>query len=400
MAFYSVWPYFACMAVILLVSCTPLLKWADTPPTTVPARVHSLDGLRGFLAFGVFFHHAAIYHQFMQTGFWYLPPSRYYANIGQAGVAVFFMITGYLFWMQMLKAKGRPDLTKLYVGRVFRIVPLYWFLVLVMMLTVGFLTQWQLREPPPALWRHTATWLAGGFVMGGDVNGAEQTGLISAYVTWSLQYEWIFYASLLVTAVFARNTVLGRALPVVGLLTAATQFTLHPDQMPLAAALMFSIGMTTASARSAIAADPQKIPQWALSGAMIGCLALVLLRFDNVFSTLSILVLGIAFALVVFGATLFGLLLSRPAKRLGDISYGIYLLQGPVFFLLFAIPSIRSAATGSAWVHWAVVLVAGVVLALVATATHALIERPGIQAGQWLLARVSAERRKRAEPTA
>ena len=55
MGFFSIWPYFVGMAVILSLASTPLLKWADTPPTTVPARVHTIDGLRGFLALGVVF---------------------------------------------------------------------------------------------------------------------------------------------------------------------------------------------------------------------------------------------------------------------------------------------------------------------------------------------------------
>src|SRR5258708_2116203 len=119
MGFYSVWPYFTGMAVILLVASTPLLNWADTPPKAVPARVLTMDGLRGFLALGVFFHHAAIYHQYSQTGKWYLPPSRFYADLGPIGVAMFFMVTGYLFWTQMLKAEGKPNLAKLYLGRIF-----------------------------------------------------------------------------------------------------------------------------------------------------------------------------------------------------------------------------------------------------------------------------------------
>jgi peptidoglycan/LPS O-acetylase OafA/YrhL len=90
---------------------------------------------------------------------------------------------------------------------------------------------------------------------------------------------------------------------------------------------------------------------------------------------------------VIFGGTLFGLLLTRPAKRLGAISYGIYLLQGPIFFVLFAPASVRSAAAESAWVHWAVVMIAALALTLIATATHALIERPGVLAGQWVLRR-------------
>src|SRR5580658_9307808 len=179
MGFYSIWAYFIAMAIILWVAGTPLLKWADTPPTTVGARAHTIDGLRGFLALGVVFHHAAVYHQYLQTGEWCLPPTRFYANLGPIGVAMFFMITGYLFWTQMLKAKGEPNLPKLYVGRVFRIVPLYLVLVAILLLTVGVLTRWQLREAPLALAKHIVNWLAGGVVIGGDINDFAGTGLIS-----------------------------------------------------------------------------------------------------------------------------------------------------------------------------------------------------------------------------
>ena len=120
-----------------------------------------------------------------------------------------------------------------------------------------------------------------------------------------------------------------------------------------------------------------------MSVALVGCLAGVLLLYGNVYRTLPILLLGIAFALVVFDTTLFGLLLTRPAKRLGDISYGIYLLQGPVFFLLFALPSVRALALGSALGHWITVMVAMLTLVMLSVVTHGLIERPGIQAGQW-----------------
>ena len=56
------------------------------------------------------------------------------------------MITGYLFWSQMLKAKGRPNFLKLYVGRLFRIVPLYLVLALIVLGDVGFATHWRLNQ--------------------------------------------------------------------------------------------------------------------------------------------------------------------------------------------------------------------------------------------------------------
>jgi peptidoglycan/LPS O-acetylase OafA/YrhL len=372
---------------------TPLLRSADLPPTTVPARVQTIDGLRGFLALGVFFHHAAIYHQYLLTGNWALPPSRFYANLGQSGVSIFFMITGYLFWTQILKAKGRPNLLRLYIGRAFRIVPLYLLLAFVVLLSVGVLTRWHLDEPPFALAKDVVRWLAGGFA-GGAVNRYDPIA-ISAGVTWSLRYEWMFYLSLLVTSLFARQLILRTLLPVMGLLVAASLLLLHPRNLDLACALTLFVGMTAASAKHTLAAEPIKKSQCAVSIAVVGCLALVLLAFDSVYGTLPIIILGLAFWLIVSGATLFGLLLTRSAKRLGDISYGIYLLQGPILFLASASPFVRSFVTTSAWGHWVIVAMAAVTLVMLATLTHSLIERPGIVAGQWVYARFVSSRHKR-----
>lgn len=393
MGFYSVWPYFAGMGVILALARTPLFGWADTPPTTVPARVTTIDGLRGFLALGVVFHHGAIYHQYLQTGTWRLPPTRFYANLGQVGVALFFMITGFLFWTKMLEAKGRPNFPKLYVGRIFRIIPLYLFLVAIVLLAVGVSTGWRLNEPAIVLVKQTAKWLAGGAFIGGDVNVYAGTGLISAYVTWSLHYEWLFYASLMVTAFCARNTTLGALAPLAGLLFAAPLLHFHPNNMSLACALLFSCGMTAASAKRAFAERRLDIPQWCLSSGAIISLILVLALFDGVYSTLPILLLGFSFMAIAFDATIFGLLSTRPAKRLGDISYGVYLLQGPVLFLAFERSPVRSMAMQLAWLHWTILLIAALALILLATVAHVLIERPGVQAGQWLLARWSLMRR-------
>jgi peptidoglycan/LPS O-acetylase OafA/YrhL len=134
-------------------------------------------------------------------------------------------------------------------------------------------------------------------------------------------------------------------------------------------------------------------------GAILGPI-LVLLFFDDAYQAIPILMLGISFAFIgVFDATVFGVLLTVPARRLGNISYGIYLLQGPVFFLTFAFAPIRSLAPSSPLVHWAGVIIVATVLVLIATATHVLIERPGIKAGQMIWALISGQlKAKKAQP--
>jgi peptidoglycan/LPS O-acetylase OafA/YrhL len=390
MGFYSALPYFLIMALLLGLAATPLLRWADTPPTDVAVRVNTIDGLRGLLALAVFFHHAAIWRQYLLIGEWRLPPSRLYANLGPAGVSVFFMITGYLFWSQMLKARGRPDFLKLYIGRLFRIVPLYLVLAIIVLATVGFATHWRLNERPLAVAAEVARSLAGGALsIPREINAYPGAWFISAGVTWSLRYEWIFYASLIVTAFFARARLGGVLLPLVGLAAAVLILRGH-DAFGPALLLLFSVGMIAAAIQKPLASALGRIPQWALSLAAVGAVALAVTGFDGMYAIAPELMLGIGFLLIVSGATMFGLLMTRPARRLGDISYGIYLLQGPVLLLAFSLPGLTTAAAASPAAHWSLVALAAVALTAFATLTHSLVERPGIQAGRWASRKLAA----------
>jgi peptidoglycan/LPS O-acetylase OafA/YrhL len=395
MGFYSSLPCVVTTALLLGLASTPLLRSADAPPTDLAVRVGTIDGLRGLLALAVFFHHAAIWHQYIIIGEWRPPPSRFYANLGPAGVSMFFMITGYLFWSQMLKTRGRPNFLKLYVGRLFRIVPLYLVLALIVLVSVGFATHWRLNESPFSVSNEVARWLAGGVLDVPDVN-AYHASLISASVTWSLSYEWMFYASLIVTAFFARNPLAGFLLPLVGLITVILLFYCGYRLFEAKIALLFSVGMIAAAVREPLAsAALNGIPQWALSAVAIGAAALAVMGFDGMYGVAPELLLGVGFLLIVSGATLFGLLLTRPARRLGDISYGIYLLQGPVLLLAFSFPALRVASAASPAVHWSLAVIAAAALTAFATLTHSLVERPGIQAGRWASARINSALRGR-----
>ena len=383
MSFYSSLPYLLTMAALLALASTPLFRLADTPPSDVAARVSTIDGLRGLLALAVFFHHSAIWHQYLLTGEWRLPPSRFYANLGPAGVSMFFMITGYLFWSQMLKARGRPNFLKLYVGRLFRIVPLYLILALIVLGVVGFATHWRLNQSPVALSIEVARALAGGVMtIPHEINAYRGTWFVSAGVTWSLRYEWMFYASLIVTAFFARSALGGLLLPLAGLTAAVLLSLLGRDPFGAALILLFSIGMIAAAVQKPLASALGRIPQWALSAIAVASVTLALTGFDGVYGVAPELLLGAGFLMIVSGTTLFGLLLTRPARRLGDVSYGIYLMQGPVLLLAFSLPWLKAASAASPAVHWSLVAVAAAALTVFATLTHSLVERPGIQAGR------------------
>ena len=223
-----------------------------------------------------------------------------------------------------------------------------------------------------------------------DVNGYRGPLLISASATWTLGYEWIFYASLCVTALFARNATVGFLFPLVGLMTAIVLVFRGPVPRDAVIVLLFSIGMIAAAIRKPLASALAEIPQWVLSTIAAAVVALAVTSFNGLYGVVPAVLLGVGFFLIVSGTTLFGLLLTRPARRLGDISYGIYLLQGPVLALAFSFPALRAASVASPAVHWTLVAVAAAALTAFATVTHSLVERPGIEAGQWALRRITA----------
>jgi len=58
-------------------------------------RFSNLDGIRGFLALAVFFHHFTVTYYWKVNGVWAAPDNIILRNLGKFGVAIFFMITGF-----------------------------------------------------------------------------------------------------------------------------------------------------------------------------------------------------------------------------------------------------------------------------------------------------------------
>jgi peptidoglycan/LPS O-acetylase OafA/YrhL len=387
---FSAWPAIVLLAGLWALAATPLFKAADSPPIPSDQRVSSLDGLRGFLALSVFLHHLGIYDGFLRSGVWRPPQDRLYALLGPFGVAIFFMITGFLFWSQFIDRSGRPSLTRLYVGRLFRIGPLYVVAALVLCAVAFTATGFTLREPPARVGYEVLRWLGSlGAVMGPDINGFAQTKILLS-VTWSLAYEWAFYASLALTGLFTRSRLGAWLFPAIGLVASlAAALTLKLGDAPFVA--LFCVGMLTAALRPLAAR--LKPDRWPFSLLAAGLLLIVLVSFRTAYAPLPVLLLGAAFFLIANGTSLFGLLTTRAARRLGNVSFGIYLLQIFILAGAFAVPAARSAALASPLGHWTVGAIAAVVLVAVATATHALIERPGVDLGRKLLSRTSGQMR-------
>lgn len=109
-----------------------------------PQKIASLDHLRAFAIFFVFYYH---YRIFPHPG-WLDTPARF----GWTGVDLFFALSGYLIAGQLFREvadKGTVKLKPFYIKRFFRIVPPY---LLVLALYV-FLPVFREKEMLPPVWK-------------------------------------------------------------------------------------------------------------------------------------------------------------------------------------------------------------------------------------------------------
>lgn len=107
MNIYTPIGYFFVLVSVLLFMKLPVFSAADTKWHTNASRTMTIDGLRGYLAVGVFIHHAVIYYRYLTERIWDNPASSLYTQLGSINVSLFFMITGYLFWGKIISCQGR-----------------------------------------------------------------------------------------------------------------------------------------------------------------------------------------------------------------------------------------------------------------------------------------------------
>ncbi len=386
-AFMSIelpWIYLLLLGAVLALIRLPVFRFLDDK-AQVAARFAPLDGLRGVLAFSVFVFHVVVTYGYTTTGVWAPPSSNFYALLGPLGVSVFFMITGFLFWGKLLRAKARPAWRTLYIGRLFRIAPMYLFVVLAMLAIVMLRTGFVLQENAGSVLASTLQWLALGMInTQPDVNGYPATHVLAG-VTWTIFYEWAFYASLLLSAPFARSRH-HLAIVVAALVVSLVMKSLLASSA-MGFAALFIIGMTVASL---LHKDIRpSLRDSAASLVAAACIAAIFLAPRSAmalsgYGTPAAMLLAVFFYLVCAGATLFGLLTSTTARRFGDLSYSLYLLQGLVLTLVFGVGPIRTFAISSIGTFWAVGALCAVLLTGTAALTCRWIERPAIELGRRL----------------
>lgn len=341
---------------------------------TAQGRFASIDGLRGFLAFFVFLHHSCIWYFYLRSGRWEVPPSNLYTHFGQSSVALFFMITGFLFFSKLIEGRSREiDWVRLYVSRFLRLVPLYLLTVLLLLLLVCILSDGAVNESIPRLIVGTLRWLSFTAFGAPDLNGIEHTFIIVAGVTWSLPYEWAFYFSLplLALAIGVRPN---PAYVAVGLLTfafAARNPSFHYLSFMggIAAAFLVRFDLIRRLAVNRLS-----------SFIAASCLIATVITFPSAYGVQQFLLLTVFFVLIASGNGLFGFLLSPASRLLGEFAYSLYLIHGVLLFLTFKfVLGLERSRELSVEQHWAVVICVTPVLVALCFLTFTYIEYPAMR---------------------
>jgi peptidoglycan/LPS O-acetylase OafA/YrhL len=348
----SVWPYFAIMGLFLfeaaLIQRTiPFFRRALAQEQVDKSHFMQLDGLRGLLALGVFFTHAESFRQQWITGKWLLPDSNFYSQLAVAPVAMFFLITGFLFWTKALKAK-RENWATFFFHRIRRLVPAYLFALLLIVLVVAVSTGFQIRVPVSDIAKNLLKYLTFNLIPAGPLNGFQHTGDIYANVFWSLRVEWMFYLLFPFMSLLARTR--RKQLILLSIAVALYFFLplLHRSADPNGGAngsslgvgtlqyfifylvSYFSIGMAAAYLKKSYKlAFLTGTPATVIGIATALAIAFILPPAKGL---LEGIMLGIPFVAVVFGNSFFGLLRLRPLVLLGQISYSTYVLHAIVLY--------------------------------------------------------------------
>ena len=360
-----------------------------------------------------------------------------------AGVDLFFVLSGYLLARRFLVAdftgRPRPALRDYYRSRAYRILPLYW---VALVLVVVLLTPHLIPTSEVVSVRGLFSFLAHAVVLqGGFLVSYGSYGVASPF--WTLTIEVLFYALLpFLVVLFYRNRWIV-ALPACVATTLGWLWLARNSLGPLVDALPstagravpveharyflskqfpahladFAFGITVANlaTRAHLAAAPGRVAR-ALAGRAAGCvyllagLALTLFflqangtisnRHALAFFPLQVfdrggdvawyyyfeeLPFGAAFALVLAGLLLCGPVLRRPfewgwVRLVGVLGYSIYLFHMPLLRLFNTHPALATSSP-SARFCWLMLATTAAVIPL-GLAAYVFIERPFMERGR------------------
>ncbi|GLC25530.1 acyltransferase family protein [Roseisolibacter agri] len=328
-------------------------------PSRSAPRIPALDGLRGVAILLVLANHTIAQLGDTLLGARLIAVTR----VGWLGVDLFFVLSGFLITGILLDGRGAPGaLRRFYARRARRIWPLY-LLVLAILTSIALWTTWAadveraaFRDAAPWLWTHTVNWYhARPFPTYHNPLG------IAGY--WSLAVEEQFYLAWpllllavrrawvggLCLAIAAASLALRSGLLVSGMSAGATYMmtvtrldglalggwlaVCARDAARWAALRSLARPLIVSPMRGALAFLALAAIAWALDPSMRAGAApvqLIVIPAGNLVAGWAL----VAAATAPAGSPLARRLTWAPLRWAGTVSYGLYLLHGPVLYFV------------------------------------------------------------------
>jgi peptidoglycan/LPS O-acetylase OafA/YrhL len=338
-------------------------------------NMRSMEGLRGFAVFLVFLvHYVSLVNPWIDSNRDVLVFSSALYVIGNAGVDLFFVLSGYLIYGSLI---ARPQPFARFIGRrIQRIYPAF-IAVFCIYIVLSYVFPHESKIPAPAV--KGIIYLAQNLLLLPGLFPIEPMILVA----WSLSYEMFYY--LAIPAIIGLFRLRDRSVTwrVVFFSTVALLTTVYcaayggPVRL-----IMFIAGILLYEAmRNREGFFPHSLV--GLVAGIVGLLSLLLPIAGNAGETLKVVILFISFftlCLVCFhhpGEWLARIFLWTPLRWLGNMSYSYYLLHGLSLKAAFMVlAKILPPADQGAWLFGALLPVMFVFTLFPTAALFLLVERP------------------------
>lgn len=364
-------------------------------------RIPALDGVRGAAISLVLVYHALYFFADFPTGSVAaraLALTRLWWN----GVDLFFVLSGFLIGGILLDARSSPRYYQtFYARRAFRILPLYFFVLVLYVVTASRLP---LFGVPLPIWSYVPM-LQNFFIAATGTFGVAWLG-----VTWSLAVEEQFYlvapflirklssptlerlviATILVAPVL--RLVLFYSMPM-GYIAAMVLVFSRAD------VLMWGVGVAMIVRKPALMAYLAARRTTLASTTILLAITLLWFTLKNwSIASVEMVVVGYSVQGLFFGSLLFLVLQNlssplsqmfalRPLRFLGERAYGIYLLHVPAIYLAFMLAGYKAPRISNQ-TELSISIGALIIAVAAASLSWRFVERPLIARGHRYLYRV------------
>ncbi len=212
--------------------------------------------------------------------------------------------------------------------------------------------------------------------------GVNNTFVFDAGVTWTLPYEWFFYLSLPAFYVVTKKPARMLFYLMIPLWVALLYF-MNKNFLGMRYLAIFLFGIF---AYEIYVLDKFKSLKILASGKfgslmVIASSIVIVVYFNTAYDNYAPFLYGLIFTIIALGNNVFGLLTSGPARKLGEISYSVYLLQGFFLYVAFGLFTPKSETP---FRHWVIDLFAVAGLVVVGQLTFYLIERKFMRSSEYL----------------